>query len=79
MIFAQYRDSVTEITEMLSRHRPVVKVMSFIGQSSTGKTSKGFTQKEQLKVGERRVGSKPQCVIDKTEIRETSTFNQSKI
>ncbi|XP_064600468.1 Fanconi anemia group M protein-like [Liolophura sinensis] len=50
MIFAQYRDSVTEITDMLSRHRPLVKVMSFIGQSSTGKTTKGFTQKEQLKV-----------------------------
>ena len=50
MIFSQYRDSVSEITDMLSRHRPLVKVMSFIGQSSAGKSTKGFTQKEQLKV-----------------------------
>jgi len=51
MIFSQYRDSVQEITSMLHRHRPRVKVMSFIGQASTGKNTKGFTQKEQLKVG----------------------------
>ena len=52
MIFAQYRDSVSEITEMLRRHWPLVKVMGFIGQSSGGKTTKGYTQKEQLKVTE---------------------------
>ena len=51
MIFSQYRDSVNEISEMLHRHRPLVKVMSFVGQSSVGKSSRGFTQKEQLKVG----------------------------
>ncbi|KAK3091417.1 hypothetical protein FSP39_019739 [Pinctada imbricata] len=50
MIFSQYRDSVTEITDMLKQHRPMVKAMSFIGQSSAGKATKGFTQKEQLKV-----------------------------
>ncbi len=50
MIFSQYRDSVTEITEILNRHQPLVRVMSFIGQSSAGKATKGFTQKEQLKV-----------------------------
>ncbi|KAK3583331.1 hypothetical protein CHS0354_038942 [Potamilus streckersoni] len=50
MIFSQYRDSVREITDMLSQHYPLVKVMSFIGQSSAGKSTKGFTQKEQLKV-----------------------------
>ena len=49
MIFATFRDSVNEITELLNRHRPLVRAMSFIGQS-TGKTTKGFTQKEQLKV-----------------------------
>ncbi|CAH1790773.1 unnamed protein product [Owenia fusiformis] len=49
MIFSQYRDSVAEIKDMLNRHRPLVKVMSFIGQSS-GKSTKGFSQKEQLKV-----------------------------
>ncbi|XP_041350852.1 LOW QUALITY PROTEIN: Fanconi anemia group M protein-like [Gigantopelta aegis] len=50
MIFSQYRDSVEEIRDLLNQHYPMVKVMSFIGQSSTGKVSKGFTQKEQLKV-----------------------------
>ena len=50
MIFSQYRDSVQEITDMLNVHRPLVKVMSFIGQSSAGKSTKGFTQKEQLQV-----------------------------
>lgn len=50
MIFAQYRDTVLEITELLQQHEPLVKVMSFIGQSSNGKSTKGFTQKEQLKV-----------------------------
>ena len=49
MIFATFRDSVNEITELLNRHRPLVRAMSFIGQS-TGRTTKGFTQKEQLKV-----------------------------
>ncbi|XP_062593616.1 Fanconi anemia group M protein-like [Saccostrea cucullata] len=50
MIFSQYRDSVEEITSMLQQHEPQVKAMSFIGQSSAGKATKGFTQKEQLKV-----------------------------
>ena len=50
MIFSQYRDSVQEITDMLTKHRPLVKSMSFIGQASAGKNTKGFTQKEQLKV-----------------------------
>ena len=50
MIFSQYRDSVNEITEILNRHRPLVKVMSFVGHSATGNSKKGFNQKEQLKV-----------------------------
>jgi len=50
IIFSEYRDSVNEITEILSQHRPLVRVMSFIGHSSTGRTSKGFSQKDQLKV-----------------------------
>ena len=53
MIFSQYRDSVNEITQMLNQHRPLVKAMSFIGQSSANKSSRGFTQKEQLKVMKR--------------------------
>ena len=50
MIFSQYRDSVKEIATMLSRHSPLVKVMSFVGQASSGKSTKGLTQKEQLQV-----------------------------
>ncbi|KAL8589791.1 hypothetical protein ACOMHN_020794 [Nucella lapillus] len=50
MIFSQYRDSVQEITTLLQQHEPLVTVMSFIGQSSVGKGTKGFTQKEQLQV-----------------------------
>ncbi|NWW97224.1 FANCM protein, partial [Rhynochetos jubatus] len=52
MIFSSFRDSVQEIAEMLSRLRPVVRVMTFVGHS-TGKSTKGFTQKEQLEVVKR--------------------------
>ncbi|XP_071834807.1 Fanconi anemia group M protein-like [Apostichopus japonicus] len=50
MIFAQYRDSVQEIAEMLNCHQPLVRCMSFVGQSSAGKATKGISQKEQLRV-----------------------------
>ncbi|XP_069591061.1 Fanconi anemia group M protein [Ranitomeya imitator] len=53
MIFSSFRDSVQEIAEMLNRHQPVVRVMTFVGHSSTGKGVKGFTQKEQLEVVKR--------------------------
>ncbi|NXF82237.1 FANCM protein, partial [Sclerurus mexicanus] len=49
MIFSSFRDSVQEIAEMLSRLSPAVRAMTFVGHS-TGKSSKGFTQKEQLEV-----------------------------
>ncbi|KAM9381012.1 Fanconi anemia group M protein [Phaethornis superciliosus] len=52
MIFSSFRDSVQEIAEMLSRLSPAVRVMTFVGHS-TGKSSKGFTQKEQLEVVKR--------------------------
>ncbi|XP_033013608.1 Fanconi anemia group M protein isoform X2 [Lacerta agilis] len=52
MIFSSFRDSVQEIAEMLSQHHPEVRVMTFVGHS-TGKNSKGFTQKEQLEVVKR--------------------------
>ena len=48
MIFSQYRESVREIADMLSQHAPLVKVMSFMGQASSGKATRGQTQKEQL-------------------------------
>ncbi|KAG0720099.1 Fanconi anemia group M [Chionoecetes opilio] len=50
MIFSQYRDSVMEITEMLQRHHPTVKAMSFIGHSTAGLNGKGLSQKKQLQV-----------------------------
>ncbi|XP_023703556.1 uncharacterized protein LOC111862417 isoform X3 [Cryptotermes secundus] len=50
MIFCQYRDIVIEVYQILRRHHPLVKPMTFVGQSSAGKQSKGFTQKQQLKV-----------------------------
>lgn len=34
---------------MLLQHRPVIRVMTFVGHAS-GKNTKGFTQKEQLQV-----------------------------
>ncbi|XP_073433877.1 Fanconi anemia group M protein isoform X2 [Dendrobates tinctorius] len=53
MIFSSFRDSVQEIAEMLNHHQPIVRVMTFVGHSSTGKGVKGFTQKEQLEVVKR--------------------------
>jgi len=49
MIFANYRESVEEITRVLGQHRPLIKVQSFIGQA-TAKGKKGISQKEQQKV-----------------------------
>ncbi|OWA53541.1 Fanconi anemia group M protein-like protein [Hypsibius exemplaris] len=49
MIFTSLRDSVQEISSMLKRHDPVVRVKKFIGQSGSAKR-KGFTQKEQAEV-----------------------------
>jgi len=50
MIFSSFRESVQEIATMLNHHAPLIKVMTFMGQASTGKGLKGFTQKEQLEV-----------------------------
>ena len=50
IVFSQFRESVEEIVQMLGRHHPIIRVMSFIGQSSGAKGKKGFTQKEQLEV-----------------------------
>ena len=50
MVFSQYRESVREIADMLSRHTPLIRVMSFMGHASAGKSSKGQTQKEQIEV-----------------------------
>ena len=61
MIFSQYRESVKEIAMMLSRHSPLVRVMSFVGQASSGKSTKGLTQKEQLQVSIKMYISLPTC------------------
>ncbi|XP_036397400.1 Fanconi anemia group M protein [Megalops cyprinoides] len=50
MIFSSFRESVQEIAEMLNRHHPLIRVMTFMGQASAGKGVRGFTQKEQLEV-----------------------------
>ena len=50
MIFSQFRDSVQEITAVLNKHQPLVKVMSFVGQGGSGKGKRGLSQKEQLEV-----------------------------
>ncbi|XP_048217749.1 Fanconi anemia group M protein-like [Perognathus longimembris pacificus] len=52
MIFSSFRDSVQEIAEMLLKHQPIIRVMTFVGHAS-GKSMKGFTQKEQLEVVKR--------------------------
>ncbi|KAG0261460.1 hypothetical protein DFQ27_002939 [Actinomortierella ambigua] len=49
MIFANYRESVEEITRVLDAHRPMIRVSSFVGQASA-KGKKGITQKEQQKL-----------------------------
>ena len=50
MVFSQYRDSVKEIADMLSRHAPMIRVMSFMGHGTTNRASKGQTQREQIEV-----------------------------
>ncbi|XP_019480331.1 PREDICTED: Fanconi anemia group M protein isoform X1 [Hipposideros armiger] len=49
MIFSSFRDSVQEIADMLLQHQPIIRAMTFVGHAS-GKSMKGFTQKEQLEV-----------------------------
>ncbi len=49
MIFTQIRDSIDEICELLKPLAPIVKPMPFVGQA-TGRSSAGYTQKEQNRV-----------------------------
>ena len=48
MIFSEYRESVQEISNMLSQHTPLIRAMTFVGHSASKSTSKGLTQKEQI-------------------------------
>ena len=50
MIFSEYRESVQEISELLTQHSPLVRVMTFVGHGSGKSSSKGLTQKEQTEV-----------------------------
>ena len=47
MIFSEYRESVQEISNLLSQHTPLIKAMTFVGHSTGKSSSKGLTQKEQ--------------------------------
>lgn len=47
LVFSQYRESVMDIVERLATHKPILKVASFVGQSS-GKGTAGLKQKEQI-------------------------------
>eukprot|EP00158_Paraphelidium_tribonemae_P008047 Partr_v1_DN28447_c1_g1_i4_m41771 putative Fanconi anemia, complementation group M len=49
MIFSEFRESVTDIASVLQKHEPLLRTMTFVGQSSA-KNKKGFSQKEQLEV-----------------------------
>ncbi|KAJ3375664.1 hypothetical protein GGF31_002867 [Allomyces arbusculus] len=50
MIFAKFRNIVDEIAKILDKHRPLVRVMSFVGQSSHKATGRGLNQREQLAI-----------------------------
>lgn len=51
IIFSEYRDSVDEIVEVLSKHGPLLKPKEFVGKAA-GKNKKGITQKDQIKTVE---------------------------
>ena len=65
MIFCQYRDIVREITELLQRHRPLIRPMQFVGhapstnpneeEKSGAKSSRRFTQKDQLMASSKNI------------------------
>lgn len=56
IVFSQFRESVFEIVAKLNVHVPLLKVMSFVGQSgasssgSTDNKNKSITQKQQMEV-----------------------------
>ncbi|KAJ3364666.1 hypothetical protein GGF32_001305 [Allomyces javanicus] len=50
MIFAKFRNIVDEIAKILDKHRPLVRVMSFVGQSAHKATGRGLNQREQLAI-----------------------------
>ena len=62
IVFSTYRESVHEITELLLRHKPMIKAMSFIGQGNQGTsvtsslTSSIKDEPQNILLGEDEVG-----------------------
>jgi ATP-dependent DNA helicase MPH1 len=50
MVFANSREVVDEIAEMLEAHRPLVRASRFIGQGLDKQGKKGMAQRMQLEV-----------------------------
>ncbi|KAL0076648.1 hypothetical protein F4703DRAFT_1884568 [Phycomyces blakesleeanus] len=50
IVFSSYRSSVEEIVKVLSKHQPLIRCCSFIGQASGKNGTKGLNQKEQQEV-----------------------------
>ena len=53
MIFAQYRQVVEELVELLDEQRPLIRATRFVGQGNDKQGNKGIKQKEQLEVSRR--------------------------
>jgi ATP-dependent DNA helicase MPH1 len=53
IVFASYRDYVTEIVQHLNEEDPIIRAIAFYGQGKRGE-ERGMTQKEQLEVGPTR-------------------------
>ena len=49
ILYLSVGNLITNIT-MLQRHKPLIKVMEFVGQSGGTSGKKGLTQKEQIEV-----------------------------
>ena len=49
ILYPSLGNLITNIT-MLQRHKPLIKVMEFVGQSGGTSGKKGLTQKEQIEV-----------------------------
>lgn len=50
MVFSSYRSSVSEICNVLNRHKPMIRASYFVGQADGKNGSKGLKQSEQQEV-----------------------------
>ncbi|ORZ33960.1 P-loop containing nucleoside triphosphate hydrolase protein, partial [Catenaria anguillulae PL171] len=53
IVFAKYRSTVEEINQLLSKHSPLVRPTTFVGQGKAKSGEKGLNQREQLAVLQR--------------------------